>query len=211
MILPRAQLGGLSSPLSPSAPDVNEAERLPSLVRGLREGDPAAAAVLFDHYSASIHRLLIRIVGASDPESRDLLHDTFVRAFENVRSLKNPRALRGWLMGIAVFTAQEWLRTRKRIGQPQSPDSEVERPAPGVQPEARQAVRAFYDILDTFPEEERTVFVLRFVERMDWAEIADACRISMSTARRRSRRAQGRFQAALPSYPALHEHLEPRK
>jgi len=37
---------------------------------------------------------------------------------------------------------------------------------------AREAVRALYQVLDTFPEDERIAFVQRFVERMDLRSIA---------------------------------------
>jgi RNA polymerase sigma-70 factor, ECF subfamily len=204
---PQPDLTPASLPTSSPA-DPSDAAQLSDLVAALRERDPAAVSTLFDRYSPQIHRLLVRIVGSHDPESSDLLHDTFLRAIVNIHSLKSPRALRSWLMGIAVFTAQEWLRTRKRIGHPRSLDSEPERLAVSAPPEARQAVRAFYAVMDAFPEQERSVFVLRFIERMEWSEIAEACRISVSTAHRRARRAQRRFRAALPSHPALREHLE---
>jgi RNA polymerase sigma-70 factor (ECF subfamily) len=147
------------------------------------------------------------MIGSEDPESSDLLHDTFLRALQHIRELKNPRALKSWLKGIAVFTAQEWLRARKRMGHPQPPESAPEQPGVSVTPEAREAIRAFYQVMETFPADERAAFVLRFVERMELTEIAEACRVSMSTARRRIRRAEQRFRKAVSSYPALKERL----
>jgi len=177
------------------------------LVNALRGGDPAAPAELFDRYSLFIHRALVRIIGSDDPESSDLLHDTFLRALQNVGRLKKPEALKSWLHGIAVFTAKEWLRARKRMGHPQPPASGPDRPAVSASPEAREAVRALYQILDTFPADERIAFVQRFVERMDLATMATVCRVSLSTTRRRIKRAEARFRKALPAYPAIEERL----
>jgi RNA polymerase sigma-70 factor (ECF subfamily) len=164
-------------------------------------------AELFDRYGKSIHRLLVRIIGADDPESSDLLHDTFVRAAQNADRLRNPQALKAWLRGIAVFTAQEWLRTRKRLGHPHSPEVAADRPDNSVSPETRQAVRALYQLIDTFPEDERVAFVLRFVERVELNDMAETCGVSLSTIRRRVKRAERRFQRALHAYPALAERL----
>lgn len=189
----------------PEAPGIDETT---ALVNALRQGAPAAIAELFDRYALFLHRTLVRIIGDDDPESSDLLHDTFLRAVQHVRRLKNPQALKAWLRGIAVFTAQEWLRARKRMGHPRSPESGPDRPGVSAPPEAREAVRAVYAILDTLPHDERVVFVLWFIERMELTEIAEACRVSVSTVRRRIKRADRRFRDTLTSYPVLVERLK---
>lgn len=199
----------MASPAPPEAgapPDDDAA----ALVSALRDGDPTAPAKLFERYGISVHRVLVRILGSDDPESSDLLHDTFLRALQSVGRLKKAEALKSWLHGIAVFTAKEWLRARRRMGHPQPPAAVPDRPAVSAPPEAREAVRALYQSLDTFPEDERIAFVLRFIERMDLVEIAAACRVSLSTIRRRIKRAEARFRKTIPSYPALEERLKSR-
>jgi RNA polymerase sigma-70 factor (ECF subfamily) len=78
-------------------------------------------------------------------------------------------------------------------------------------PESREAVRSFYAIMDRFPEDERVAFILRFVEEMELSEVAEACGVSLSTARRRIRRAEQRFIKLLPQFPALSERIKVRK
>lgn len=191
-----------------ASPEPLDGAEAAALAAGLRARDPAALALLFERYGSSVHRTLIRIIGSDDPESSDLLHDTFLRAVEHVRRLQNPLALKAWLFGIAVFTAKEWLRARRRMGYPQPAAAEPERPAVSVSPEAREAVRALYQVLGTFPEDERVVFILRFVEKMEHAELADTLGVSISTVRRRIKRAERRFRGALPAFPALGERLK---
>jgi RNA polymerase sigma-70 factor, ECF subfamily len=180
------------------------------LVNALRTGEQGAAGELFDRYGVAIHRVLLRIVG-DDAEGSDLLHDTFLRALDHIGELRNPRALKSWLNRIAVFTAQEWIRARKRMGHPRSPDSVPELPGVSPTPESREAVRSFYAIMDRFPADERAAFVLRFVEGMELSEVAEACAVSLSTARRRIRRAEQRFLKLLPRFPALNERVKVRK
>jgi RNA polymerase sigma-70 factor (ECF subfamily) len=180
------------------------------LVHALRRGAPGAPGELFDRYGVAIHRVLLRIVG-DDAESSDLLHDTFLRALDHIGELRNPRALKSWLNKMAVFTAQEWIRARKRMGPPRAPDSVPERPSVSPTPESREAVRAFYSLMDRFPENERAAFILRFVEEMELTEVAEACSVSLSTARRRIRRAEQRFFKLLPQFPALEERVMVRK
>jgi len=179
------------------------------LVFALKQGDPRAPATLFDRYGALVQRVLARTLGYHDPDRHDLLHDVFVRALEGIRTLKNPNSLRHWLTGITGFTAQEFLRRRKRIGPPQPPENAEHREAPAVAPEAVAAVRSLYAAMDRLDHDDRAIFILKFVEGLTLDEVAVACNISFSTARRRVERAEERFRELLPEHPALLErHLE---
>jgi RNA polymerase sigma-70 factor (ECF subfamily) len=178
------------------------------LAHALLQRDPGAPAALFDRYAPYVQRVLARLVGYSEPERADLLHDVFVRALERIGELKNPRALKSWLVGIAVFTAKEWRRRQKRAGSPVAPDHAADRAGHSAPPEAVEAVRSFRALLDRFSEDDRIIFVLRVLEGMNLIEIAETCDLSISTARRRVLRAEDRFRKLLPGYPALRERLE---
>ena len=176
-----------------------------ALVHALLQRHPDAPAALFDRYAPYVKRVLARIVGYSEPERMDLLHDVFVRALEGIGNLKNPRALKSWLSGIAVVVAKEWLRLRKRIGSPVAPERAADRPGTSAPPDAVEAIRSLYALLDRFNEDDRAIFVLRVLEGMNLNEIAEACNLTISTARRRVLRAEERFRRLLPGYPALAE------
>jgi RNA polymerase sigma-70 factor (ECF subfamily) len=181
------------------------------LVRELLQGGPAATAELFDRYASLVQRVLARILGYAEPERADLLHEVFVRALEGASGLKRVRSLKPWLVGITVFTAQEWIRRRKRRGPLRPPEDGDARAAPQVSPEAREAVACFYELVERFGEEERTAFILRQLEGMSLQEVADVCGVSLSTARRRIERAEQQFQRLLPDYPALLERSQQKR
>jgi RNA polymerase sigma-70 factor (ECF subfamily) len=182
-----------------------------ALVHALLRGDAAASATLFDRYAPNVQRVLARVIGYGEPERADLLHDVFIRALERIGDLKNPRALKSWLLGITVFTAQEWIRRRKRVGPPIAPESAIEHEAFTASPETVEAFRSVVALMNRLDDEDRMVFVLRFLEDMNLDEIATACRVSISTARRRVIRAEERFREFLPQFPALLERLEASK
>jgi RNA polymerase sigma-70 factor (ECF subfamily) len=189
-------------------PRVNDDE---ALVHALRRRDAGAPTALFDRYAPYLQRVLARIVGYAEPERADLLHDVFVRALERIGELKNPRALKSWLVGITVFTAQEWIRRRKRVGPPQLPEVAAEREGGATSPETIEAFRSVAAVMNRMDDDDRTMFVLRFLEGMNLDEIATATRLSISTARRRVIRAEDRFRELLSEFPALLERLEASK
>jgi RNA polymerase sigma-70 factor (ECF subfamily) len=178
-----------------------------ALVRALVNGEPEAPGVLFDRYGEVVQRVLARTLGFRHPDRGDLLHDVFVSALEGIKTLKNPVALKSWLIGMTVFSAQAALRRIRRNGPTEAPELAEQQEAPTASPEVVEAVRALYAVMDKLADEDRVVFILRYVEDMTLEEVAEACRFSFSTARRRISRAEERFRGLLPDYPALSERI----
>ncbi len=140
----------------------------------------------------------------------DLVQEVFVRAFQRVEELREPRALPAWLTGIAVNVARETIRAGKRrrwlrfMAEEETPDV----PALVAAPETRAAVRAFYAVVAELDADERIAFTLRFVEGMELAEVAGACGVSLSTIKRRIKSAEDEFVERAQAHDALASFLE---
>ncbi len=175
-----------------------------ALVSALCRGDEGAAAALFHEYVPLVERIVGRVLGV-DAELPDVTQDVFVRALGSVHRLRDPQALTDWLMQIAICTATDCVRRRQRRRWLRFVDpAELETPEPtGVDHPAREALSVTYRILDRFPIEERTVFVLRFMEGYGLEQVALSCGCSLATAKRRLQRASARFQNLARREPAL--------
>ena len=180
-----------------------------SLVAALRAGNAAAPAILFDRYGARVQRILLRVLGP-DREFADLIQEVFLRALENLHRLRDGDSLASWLTSIAVFTARECIRRRRRWRWlvPLAPSDLPPVPVGGPDAESAEALRAAWAVLDGLPADERIAFALRFVEGMDLTEVAEACGVSLSTAKRRLGRAEARFTSAARRQPALARWME---
>ncbi len=180
-----------------------------ALVSALVRGDPAARAELFDRHAPHAQRVLARVLG-HDAELADLLHEVFARALAQIESLEDPAALKWWLTTIAVFTAREHIRRRMRgrwlrfFASEDLPDL----PVTGADEEVRESLRRTYAVLDRLSVDDRIAFSLRFIEGLDFAEVAAACGVSLNTIKRRLARAEKRFVALARREPALHDWLE---
>ena len=74
---------------------------------------PTAFAALFERHAGSIHRYLVKRVGAQDAE--DLVGETFVTAFRSRSTYDlNRHDARPWLFGIATNLARHYWRTQGR-------------------------------------------------------------------------------------------------
>jgi RNA polymerase sigma-70 factor (ECF subfamily) len=173
------------------------------LVRGLREHEPWAAAVVVDRYLEHVRRVLMRVMGVGEPEIDDLVQEVFTRALAGVHRLSFAGALSSWLTSIAVFTGREAIRRRSRWRWLWFTAEPPERPAPQASADVTDAARAVYALLDRLPVDERIAFALRAVDGMDLREVAAACGVSVPTVRRRLARAERRFHALAANCESL--------
>jgi RNA polymerase sigma-70 factor (ECF subfamily) len=194
----------LPSRPSPRLAQVEFAGDRAVLVAALRRGDEGAAAALFHEYSPLVERTLGRILGV-DADLPDALQEVFLRSLRSVHLIRDPQALTQWLLRITVCTAKDWLRSRARRGWLLFADpTQIESPRTTAPDESgREALRATYRVLARLGTEDRTVFALRFIDGMELDLLAAACDCSVSTAKRRIRRAQARFTAMARREPAL--------
>jgi RNA polymerase sigma-70 factor (ECF subfamily) len=165
------------------------------LLRGLREHEPWAAAVLANRYLDHVRRVLVRVMGMGEADLDDLVQEVFARALAGAHRLSHAGALTAWVTNIAVFTGREAIRRRSRwrwLGFVADPP---ERPTPQASPEVSEAARAVYALLDRLPVDERIAFALHEVDGMNLNEVAAACNVSVPTVRRRLARAGKKFFA----------------
>ena len=66
----------------------------------------------------------------------------------------------------------------------------------------------FTEDLGRLPADERIAFALRFIDGMELVEAAAACRVSLSTFKRRMLRAERKFAERARREPALAEWLK---
>lgn len=174
-----------------------------ALLEGLQRGQPDAQAALVECYEPAVRRVLTRIL-RQQQDVADALQDTFVRSFRSALQVKDPMALRGWVMRVAESVALDQLRKRQRqrIRDPEAGDT-IDVPVDAASMELRVAVRNAYQVLAKLPQEERQVFTLRHIDGMELHKLASNCGVSLATIKRRLVRAETRFFTLARREPSL--------
>ncbi len=183
-----------TQPAEVASPRVVRLHPTRSLLPGLRAGEPAAAAALFDRHVAQIERAVQGVLGL-DPEVEDVVQDAFVAALRGIGGFRGEeRALGAWVRGIAVRLALKKIRWRRTRQWFRRQGTEALPALHGVTDTGTQAAlgRA-YALLDQLPALERAAFGLRLIEGMRLEEVAEALGVSLATAKRRIKRARERF------------------
>jgi len=155
------------------------------LVRALRADDPAAPALLWCRCAPAVGRVLAKALGPG-VDIEDLTQEVFLRVFVRLPSLRDPSALRAFVLAVAMNVLKwelrrRWIGRRVRLsGTGTLPEIE----STSADAEARHALQRCYRILHSLPTKERMAFVLRYMEGMTIDEVAEALRVSISTAKR---------------------------
>jgi RNA polymerase sigma-70 factor (ECF subfamily) len=192
------------------APDEQREEGDAALVARVLAREPRAAGRMWDRYASLVRRILRRMLGPVDVE--DAVQDAFLRLFRDLGSLRDPSALRSYLIGIALHVAKSELRRRRaRRWLLLSDDGTVGEPdalAADEGDEPRAAVLRLYGVLDRIGDERRTVFVLRYVEGLELAELSAVLDCSLATTKRRVADAARRVALLAAADPLLAPYLE---
>ena len=175
------------------------------LIRAVLDGDTAAFNTLVQKYEKSIHALAWRKIGDFH-YAEEITQDTFLRAYENLSTLKNPNQFAGWLYVIANRLCIAWLRKKKpaMFSLDHMSVKELEKLAYARYisdlSEQRDAeitehrYKLAKTLLEKLPDSERTVMTLYYLGEMTTKEIGKFLGVSVNTITSRLQRARKRLQ-----------------
>jgi RNA polymerase sigma-70 factor (ECF subfamily) len=174
-----------------------DSARLDAVVRRAQGGDVDAFELVYRAHASAIHALCRRMCG-DEMEAKEMVQDSFVRAWERLRSFRGQSSLGTWLHRLAVNVVLEKWRSAKResLRMIDDPDG-FELGAGSSAPDLDTAM----DVADAtakLPTGARVVFVLHDIEGYSHDEIATMTGIAAGTSRAqlfRARRALARMLA----------------
>lgn len=164
------------------------------IIEGLNSRDRRAGLLLYDHFGTLINRMVGKMLGV-DQDHDDVVQQVFVNILESIGKVKNPEALKTWIISVTVNTVRRELRVRKyrRIFRFMSRVPERRLSHGRDDSEGALCATRFYEILNGMGTDDRIVFALHCVQDQTFEEIAAACSCSLSTVKRRFARAKRKF------------------
>jgi len=187
-LMPRTPWRSLPSPRGGGEPQKGsrplEGVELQELVRAAQRGDPLAMAALVRALAPYVGRICGAIALA---DGDDAMQETMIQVLRNLRSLREPAALHGWVRRIAVREALRLAQARAR----QVPVEHVADQAADDQPGLRLEL---VDTLRRLRPDQRVVLVLRDLEGFTEAETAGLLSVEVGTVKSRLHRARRAFR-----------------
>ena len=164
------------------------------LVSRALSGSDVAFSRLVERHQAAVRGFLRRMLGGGWAEADDVAQDTFLAAWQSLRSLKEPAGVRAWLCGIAWRKAQDRIRSSRRGAARDHVWLEtVEMPA-GVSPEDRMSVAA---AMAELPADVRACVALCLADGWSHGEVSMALGLPLGTVKSHVARGRARLLKAL--------------
>lgn len=149
------------------------------LVALFRSGSDAAFAVIHDRYRQRLFAYARQMLGGSRQDAEDALQDVFLRAYSSLRSNDRPLSLRAWLYRVAHNRCIDHLR------KPVPPAIDIfdtsRKPLhdPIAESERREDLRQLIADVRRLPEQQRSALLMREMDGLSYAELADALGVTL--------------------------------
>ena len=184
-----------------------------SLVQRSQSGDTAAMERLILKYQNRIYNVVLKMCGNTD-DAAELTQETFVKTIESIDRFKGKSSFYTWLFRIAVNLTLNHCQRHARIttrsldsveGEADDQSKQVLKDFlddgraadPAVLAQSRELCNLAMRSLLELEEPQRAVMILRDIEGMDYAQIAEVLNIELGTVRSRLSRARGRLREVL--------------
>ncbi len=145
------------------------------LVARAQDGDLPAFEELVKKYQREIYGLACRMV--SDPEeAKDLAQQAFMQAFIHIRSFRQDAQFRTWLFRIAINQCYNFLKSRKKFGDPVDCDEVAlvgEDDSPEEELVSRDERQRVYAALEKLPPKQQAVLTLKVEQGLSYQEISE--------------------------------------
>ncbi len=168
---------------------VSEAVSDEELVRRALAGERWGREMLYRRHAGSLLAMTVRLL-ANHGEAEEIVQDTFVTAFEQLGTLREPGAVRGWLGQIAVNLVRRRFRRGRLmrfLGLDRgADDATLEALAdPGISTDQRAELALVDRLLRGMKPALRLAWMLRRVDGLELGEVASLCDCSLATVKRR--------------------------
>lgn len=180
-------------------------DRLARAVEAVQSGDNRAFESIVEETSPQVYALCLRLSG-NEHDARDIMQDTYLRAFRAIGTFRADSSFSTWIYRIAANCASTHLRKRRHRNE-RALEFDVESlgdvmaaPAdsdPEVANESTEDRRRLIAALERLPFSLRSVVVLGDVYDLSHQEIAMELKISRAAVKVRLHRARKRLHAEL--------------
>lgn len=167
-----------------------------ALFGGNKEETSGAFKAIYDRYSPVVHAYCVKVLGYDDI-AEDVFQDTFIKFYNNCTKETNHFNLQGYLLTIARNLCLNAKRDKKENISVDYLDIFYSEEQTYEQQELLDLINRTLELLD---DEHREAFVLREYSGLEYTQIAEVCKITVSNAKSRVFRAKQKIKSILQPY-----------
>ena len=165
----------------------------PAMIRLAMDKDQQAICELYERTYQDVYHTIKSVVHDEDT-ALDILQDAYIKGFESLGQLNDPRSFLPWMKRIAINRAKNELKRKKPMlftdmenedGDELPFQDEREEHLPDIVIDKQETTRLINEMLATLSEEQRMVIGMFYYEQMSVKEIAAELGCSENTVKSR--------------------------
>ena len=202
-------------PAPPDAPDDGDEALTLALVERAKDGDDDAFSELVSRYERFVYNTACRVLSASAQScdlADDIAQEAFIKAWHNLAAFRGDCTFSTWLYRITVNCAKDGIRAASRrpavslsslTGDGDDDGEEWDVPVtsgdtlPEEAAERREVILAVRRAVESLPDEQRQVVVLRDLSGLSYQEISDKLGVELGTVKSRLNRGRQNLKIIL--------------
>ncbi len=149
------------------------------LIKKARKGDEKAFLTLFQYYQQDIYKMAFVYV-KNQNDALDVVQETAYRSFKAIKTLKEPRYFKTWLIKIAINCSLDLLRVNNKVMFSTSIHQQLVTYNDYENLDLEITLR---DLIDSLSEEEKSIVILRYYEGVTFKDISKILDIPIGTAK----------------------------
>jgi RNA polymerase sigma-70 factor (ECF subfamily) len=185
-----------------------------TVTRRVIAGEKELFEILLRRYNQTLYRAIRSYLKDQD-EIQDAMQNAYLKAFEKLYQFQGNSTFSTWLIRIGINEALLRLRSLQRQrSQTDDPSDEIVNRIPDKQMNAekaimqREAKQILEHAIDNLPEKYRVVYVLKEIENLSNAELAESLGLTDSNVKIRLHRAKALLKESLYKMSATTEIFE---
>jgi RNA polymerase sigma-70 factor (ECF subfamily) len=162
-----------------------ENDDISSLLERAKNGDRAAFKAVISLYQRKVFLLAYSMLRNRE-DALDVVQETFMRLYQKLDAYERQKNFQGWLLQIAKNLCIDYYRKhnsrRREMGSDKPIDDlKIAASDPESNPVSSEVRQVFLRSLDKLGDRQRTVFMMKHYNGLEYREIAQVLRISVGT------------------------------
>lgn len=151
------------------------------ILKEVAKGDAIAFRQLYETFSDKVYNTSLGYL-QSVQDAEEVTQDVFTTIYNKADQFKGNSSVGTWIYRITINTSLNLIKKRKRFSFSELTSQESEIPNfehPGILMEKKESAKILFEAINTLPANQKTAFVLSFVEGLPRQEVADVMEVSL--------------------------------
>lgn len=174
------------------------------IIESIAAGDEQAFVFLYELYSVKIYNTSLSYAKNIE-DAEEITQDVFLKIHKSAASFQGASSISTWIYRITVNAALNYIKKKKRFAffnNSHNKDQFVNFEHPGVLLQNKENAQALYQALDCLPINQKTAFILCYIEELPRQEVADIMETSLKAVESLLQRAKSNMRSELEkTYP----------